>query len=771
MNKAKDFSLAAKRLFNYVKVETLAIIIACIFAIISVASMIILPQVLGDATDIVISGLMEKSVYKEVSKGYETTKLALEKVEEAKALVISINSLEGEQRNVYDYMLNHNYSIGHLKNEAKKPDTAIDPEDAKKILDLPQELNDVRLTKILGYVFDGEVRYKPLNEVDMTFGEYIELLEIEMDFTQYVPKEMLDYFMKLKINDPNGYEIINEYEKAQTVGEFLEATKLEGAFTIPKAYQETIYNVKLTSKPDIKWDLLSEKIIILSILAFLYSVFAYLQGFVLSGVAQRVSYNLRYEVNKKLFNMSMKDFDKKQKGDILSIISNDIDSISNSLNQTISQIITTIAMLIGVLVMMIRLNLLLSIIAIICVPLAIVIMKLIVNSSQKHFEKMQNTLALVNEDVEESFRGHDLIQSFNKQQEHIDVFDEKNKQLAKAALKSEFSANLMQPISKFIGNLSYVAACVFGGMIVISGSLTIGNLQSFVQYLRQFTQPINQMSSMFGLMQQSIAAAERVFEVIDMQEESEENKESFNEVASGEIIFDNISFKYDKEYVIDNFSLTVNAGQKVAIVGKTGAGKTTLMKLLMRFYELDKGRILLDKKDISKFKKADIRDNIGIVLQDAWLFEGSIKDNIAYGGTANDAEIKNAANSAKIAEFIESLEGGYDYLINSDASNVSHGQKQLITIARALLRNKPILILDEATSSVDTKTEKLLQTAMDKITKNRTSFIIAHRLSTIKNADIILVIDEGNIIEKGSHKELMELKGQYYNLYKSQFKC
>lgn len=770
MNKLSGFFRTVKKLSRFLKKEKLAITIAIVFAVLSVASMIILPQVLGDATDVVITGLMQKSVYKQVTNGYDSATKMLNEAEELKAIVKSINELQGEEREVFDHLLYWDRDVGYLKNQANIEGT-FDEETTKSILAIPVEANAVSLRKILGYYFDGKQVYEPLDKVDMTFGEYVEFLGMDINYENYMPKNLVPYFKDLKINPNEEYLIKSEYENSKTVGEYLEKSKLEDSFVIPKAYKDTIYSTSLTQKPEIAWDVLYQKIIILVVLAFVYSCFAYLQGFVLTGVAQRVSFEMRYQVNKKLFTMPMKNFDKKEKGDILSVISNDIDSISNALNQTIAQIITTIAMMVGVLVMMIRLNFTLSLVAIACIPISLLLMNLIVKKSSKNYAKMQQALAKVNSDVEESFRGHDTIQLFNKEQDHIDIFNMENEELAKVSCKSQFISNLMQPISKFIGNLSYVGACVFGGMIVISGALSIGNLQSFVQYLRQFTQPINQISSLINLISQSMAATDRVFEIIDIEDEKDCGNIALESKIKGDISFENISFAYNKDYVIKDFSFKVEKGQKVAIVGKTGAGKTTLIKLLLKFYELNKGKILIDGIDIKDCKNVEIRKHIGIVLQDAWLFEGKIKDNISYGSEIEDNKVEEAAKKAMAHEFIEKLDNKYDHIVHHDAANISLGQKQLLTIARAIYKDKEILILDEATSSVDTKTEKALQDAMDNLIKDKTSFIIAHRLSTIKNADIILVIDDGNIVEKGNHKALMKEKGVYYNLYKSQFKC
>ena len=514
--------------------------------------------------------------------------------------------------------------------------------------------------------------------------------------------------------------------------------------------------------------------ILLTLLALygLSALFSLIQGFTMTGVAQKLTYKMRNDLAKKINKLPMHYFDKKTKGEVLSIITNDIDTLSQNLNQSITQIITSICTLIGVLIMMLSISWEMTLVSLLILPVTVFIVKNVVGKSQKYFKKQQDYLGHVNGQVEEIYGGHTIVKAFNGENEAIKEFSKANKELYQSAWKSQFLSGLIFPIMNFIGNIGYVAVAILGGYLAIQGKITVGNIQSFIQDNNQFTQPINQIAQVSSMLQAMVAAAERVFEFLEEPEEVEdvENPKS-TEGLKGNVTFDHVKFGYDEDRIIINdFSAKVKDGQKIAIVGPTGAGKTTMVKLLMRFYDVNSGAILLDGINIKDFKREDLRKMFGMVLQDTWLFGGTIKDNIRYSKPdATDAEVIEAAKAAHVHHFIKTLPSSYDMVLNEESSNVSAGQKQLLTIARVILADPKILILDEATSSIDTRTEIQIQAAMDNLMKGRTSFIIAHRLSTIKNADLILVMNHGDIVEQGTHEELLAKGGFYADLYNSQF--
>ena len=502
------------------------------------------------------------------------------------------------------------------------------------------------------------------------------------------------------------------------------------------------------------------------------SVFTFVQGFIMSGITQKICYRMRKEISEKINRMPMKYFESRTYGEVLSRITNDVDTLGQGLNQSITQIITSTATLIGVLVMMLSISPLMTLIALVILPISAGLMSVVVKFSQKHFRTQQKYLGNINGQVEETFAGHLVIKAFNKEEETIAVFDETNDVLYESAWKSQFLSGLMHPLMMFVGNMGYAGVAISGGLLAIKGTIGIGDIQAFIQYVKNFTQPIQQIAQVINQVQSMTAASERVFEFL-AEEEEEQTVPNPVQLANpqGAVRFDHVRFGYDpQQVIIKDFSADVKPGQKIAIVGPTGAGKTTIVKLLMRFYDVQAGSISLDGHDIREFNRHNLRDYFGMVLQDTWLFKGTIMENIRYGRLeATDEEVIAAAKAAHADHFIRTLPGGYQMELNEDASNVSQGQKQLLTIARAILADNRVLILDEATSSVDTRTEERIQSAMDNLMEGRTSFIIAHRLSTIRNADLILVMKEGDIIEQGNHDQLLAAGGFYADLYNSQF--
>lgn len=500
----------------------------------------------------------------------------------------------------------------------------------------------------------------------------------------------------------------------------------------------------------------------------------YVQGFIMSGIVQKIAFRMRKEISEKINRLPMNYYDKHSFGDVLSRITNDVDTLTQGLNQSVTQLISSVATLIGILIMMLSISPLMTVIALLLLPLSALGIMLIVKHSQKYFVDQQNYLGDVNGQIEENFGGHNVVKLFTREEKVLDAFNKTNDQLFDSAWKSQFISGLAQPVMVFVGNLGYVGVVILGGYLSIKGTIEVGYIQSFIQYVRQFTQPIQQVAQVSNMLQSTMAAAERVFTFLGEEEEIMEASHHTDkdiEAVKGNITFSHVCFGYYPDKIIlKDFSASVKEGQKIAIVGPTGAGKTTLVKLLMRFYDLNSGDIFMDGINVKEFDKSEIRNSFGMVLQDTWLFKGTIMENIRYGRLdATDEEVIAAAKAAHAHHFIQTLPGGYEMELNEEATNVSQGQKQLLTIARAILANKKLLILDEATSSVDTRTEVRIQKAMDNLMKGRTSFIIAHRLSTIRDADLILVMKEGDIIEQGNHEELMEKGGFYAELYNSQF--
>ena len=536
-----------------------------------------------------------------------------------------------------------------------------------------------------------------------------------------------------------------------------------------------IYNgliSKLSGGEGINFQKILEILLTLLGLYLISMLFSAIQGFTMTGVAQKLTYKMRNELIEKINKLPMKYFDKRTNGEVLSIISNDIDTLSQNLNQCITQIITSICTLIGILIMMLSISWQMTIASLIILPVAALLVKKIVSKSQKYFKNQQDYLGHVNGQVEEIYGGHTIVKAFNSEKTAISEFEKANQELYSSGWKSQFLSGLIHPVMNFISNVGYVAVAILGGYFAAQGKITVGNIQSFIQYNKQFTQPINQIAQVSGMLQAMVAASERVFEFLEEPEEIKniENPKS-TEYIKGNVQFEHVNFGYDADKVIINdFNANIQNGQKIAIVGPTGAGKTTIVKLLMRFYDVNSGAILLDGSNIKEFDRGELRRVFGMVLQDTWLFGGTVKENIKYGKEdATDTEVIEAAKAAHVHHFIKTLPKGYDALIDEESSNISAGQKQLLTIARVILTNPKILILDEATSSIDTRTEQQIQTAMDNLMKGRTSFIIAHRLSTIKNADLILVMEHGDIVEQGTHSELLEKNGAYARLYNSQF--
>lgn len=507
-------------------------------------------------------------------------------------------------------------------------------------------------------------------------------------------------------------------------------------------------------------------------LYLLSALFGYVQGWLMTDVSMKVSYKFRKDISEKINRMPLKYFDATNHGEVLSRVTNDVDTLSQTLNQSLGQIITSVTTVVGVLIMMFTISWRMSLVAIGVLPLSMILIMLIVKQSQKYFKQQQDFLGNLNGHIEEMYGGHIVVKAFNGEKKSIEKFDTFNSKLYGSSWKSQFLTSIMMPLMGFVGNLGYVAICILGGYYAARGVIKVGDIQAFIQYVRQFTQPISQLANISNILQQTAASAERVFEFLDEEEEVQDAVDSIKPgKIDGKVEFRNVHFGYNKdEIIINDFSIVVKPGYKVAIVGPTGAGKTTMVKLLMRFYDVNKGSILIDDHDIRQFTREDLRSMFGMVLQDTWLYNGSIMENIRYGRLdATDEEVIAAAKAAHVDSFVHTLPNGYAMELNEEASNVSQGQKQLITIARAILSDPKILILDEATSSVDTRTEVQIQKAMTNLMKNRTSFVIAHRLSTIRDADVILVMNHGDIVEQGNHTELLAKGGFYANLYYSQF--
>lgn len=539
-----------------------------------------------------------------------------------------------------------------------------------------------------------------------------------------------------------------------------------------KIFEGLMAKVAGTPGASIDFDYISNIIMVLLGLYIIGSILAFLQGFIMSGVAQKVSYNMRKAIAEKINRMPLKYFDTQTHGEVLSRVTNDVDTVSQTLNQSLSQVITSVAMILGVLIMMFSISWIMTLASLLILPISGILMSVIMKKSQKYFKEQQEYLGHVNGHVEEMFSGHVIMKAFNAEERSVKKFDELNDKLYHSAWKSQFLSGMMMPVMAFIGNLGYVMVAILGGWLAIKKTIAVGDIISFIQYVRQLTQPIAQVAQIANIMQSTAAAAERVFEFLNESEEIPDVQNATPLIqAEGHVEFKDVHFGYNPDKIIINdFSANIKPGQHIAIVGPTGAGKTTIVKLLMRFYELNSGAILVDGKDITGYTRNDLRKAFGMVLQDTWLFNGTIMENIRYGRLdATDEEVIRAAKAAHADHFIRTLPDGYNMILNEEASNVSQGQKQLLTIARAILADPKILILDEATSSVDTRTEVLIQKAMDHLLEGRTSFIIAHRLSTIRDANMILVMKDGDIVETGSHKELLEKQGFYASLYYSQF--
>ncbi len=541
---------------------------------------------------------------------------------------------------------------------------------------------------------------------------------------------------------------------------------------VPSDVLDRIKNLDLSVRPQVNFAVLKDFMLKLLFLYLLSAILSYIQGWIMTGVSQKITYRFRKDISQKINRLPLSYFDKKTFGEVLSRVTNDVDTVSQTLNQSLTQIVTSITMIIGIIIMMFSISWQMTLVSLILVPLSFVLIGLIIKKSQHYFKEQQDSLGKLNGHIEEMYAGHNVMRVFNGEGRSIHKFQKVNNKLYGSAWMSQFLSGLMMPIMTFVGNLGFVGVTVLGGYLAIKGRIQIGDIQAFIQYVNQFNQPIVQTANIANVMQSTAAAAERVFEFLgEKEEEAEDNKNKVIEQAKGSVNFENVVFGYDKDKVIiKGFNANIKSGQRIAIVGPTGAGKTTMVNLLMRFYDVNKGTIKIDGIETQTMKRSDVRKLFGMVLQDTWLFNGTIKENIAYGKPdASDQEIVAAAKAAHADHFIHALPQGYDLKLNEEADNISQGEKQLLTIARAMLAKTPMLILDEATSSVDTRTELLIQKAMQNLMKGKTSFVIAHRLSTIRDADLILVMKNGNIVEQGTHTELLSKEGFYASLYNSQF--
>jgi len=548
----------------------------------------------------------------------------------------------------------------------------------------------------------------------------------------------------------------------QIVGDYMEI----------RLYEQTasgLLETKAMARPHVDFNILKFFAIELLVLYILSAIFSYIQGWIMAGVSQKITYRFRRDISEKINRLPLSYFDKRTFGEVLSRVTNDVDTVSQTLNQILTQIVTSAALLVGILAMMFSISWQMTIVSLVLVPLSFVLIAAIVKRSQRYFKEQQASLGEINGHIEEMYAGHNVMRVFNGEKRSVDKFKKINNKLFDSAWKSQFLSGLMMPIMVFVGNLGFVGVSVFGGWLAVLGKIRIGDIQAFIQYINLFNQPIMQMANVANVLQSTAASAERVFEFLDKKEEGREDDKNIEiKNIKGGVEFDNVVFGYNEDKpIIKGFSAVIKPGQRAAIVGPTGAGKTTIVNLLMRFYDVNSGVIKIDGIDIREMKRADIRKMFGMVLQDTWLFNGTIRENIAYGKP--DATEEEIAAAARADHFIHSLPQGYDLLLNEETDNISQGEKQLLTIARAMLAKTPMLILDEATSSVDTRTEFLIQEAMENLMEGKTSFVIAHRLSTIRNADLILVMDDGNIVEQGTHKELLAKKGFYASLYNSQF--
>lgn len=541
---------------------------------------------------------------------------------------------------------------------------------------------------------------------------------------------------------------------------------------IPSENLNTLKTLDLSSRPTFHFDKIGSIVLLLMLLYILSLLFSYLQGWIMSGVTQSVTFNMRKDISQKINRLPLRYFDTRTYGEILSRVTNDVDTVGQTLNQSLSQILTSVIMIIGIVVMMLSISWTLTLVTVLILPLSFILISLIMKKSQPQFVKQQEGLGELNGHVEEMYAGHLVMRVFNGEQASVAKFNQINNKLYKSAWKSQFFSGIMFPLMSFVGNLGYVGVAVVGGWLAINGKIRIGDIQAFIQYVQQFNQPIVQTANIANVMQSTAAAAERVFEFLDETEElPETTQKNKTNIVRGDIEFDDVTFGYDKnKIVINHLSANIKSGQRIAIVGPTGAGKTTLANLLMRFYDVSSGVIKIDDVDIRKYKRSDVRKMFGMVLQDTWLFNGTIRDNLLYGNpNASEKDMVKAAKDAYVDHFVHSLPDGYNMVLNEEANNISQGEKQLLTIARAMIAHAPMLILDEATSSVDTRTELLIQKAMDKLMEGKTSFVIAHRLSTIRDADLILVMKSGNVVEQGTHDQLIAKDGFYAELYNSQF--
>lgn len=702
--KARDFKGTLQKTIRFMRSSVPVILLAFLLAIGSVILTLNIPNVLGNATDEIMVGLMKRNVYDTIMD----TQKAMEKMGKALADI--------PPQQMAALAQDENATLGTLMEQGLLPEDALDGLDKN----LRQTLSALPLSQLSQMGQSGQAQSFE------TIGDYLSSME-------------------------NGQSIIEN---------------------IPPQYQDELLETSLQSRPGIDQEAVGHIITVLIVLILLGAILGYLQNFLMSGVAQKVSYQLRDQINKKMNRLPLSFYDKTTHGETLSLISNDVDTVSTTLNQSLTQMITAITTLLGVLVMMFSISGWMTLTSLITLPLSFLIISLVVRRSQRHFRAQQEYLGHVNGHIEEMYSGHNVVRLFNGEERSRETFHQMNKKLYAAGWRSQFLSGLMQPVLSFVSNLGYVAVCVLGGYLTIHGRITIGDIQSFIQYVRRFNQPVMQSAQIMNTLQSTVAAAERVFTFLEQPEEADDGKAKLPaEGVRGDVTFDHVDFGYTPEKtIIHDFSTHVKDGQRIAIVGPTGAGKTTIVKLLMHFYELNSGRILLDGVDIKDLPRGVLRSQIGMVLQDTWLFNGTIRDNIRYGRLdATDEEVEKAARMACADHFIRTLPGGYDFVLNEEASNVSHGQKQLLTIARAILADPAVLILDEATSSVDTRTEVLIQQAMNRLMQGRTSFIIAHRLSTIRDADRILVLRKGDIVEQGTHEELLEKGGFYANLYNSQF--
>lgn len=701
--KAKDFKGTIKKLLKYMRKDLIVMIVAFILAIGGVIATITLPDILGNATDTLVVGVMQKTVYKNVVTNLNFDEETLAMFDKAGPL--TIGDMKNFARMDEDELENVDENIAMIVK-------SMTDEDREMILSLPEEIDTVTFRKLAQASREAN-----------TLGEFIDILGNEA--------------------------IISK---------------------IPETYRDAVREISMTTAPQVDGDKIANIMIKLMILVLASGIMSYAQGFLLSGVSQKVSYRFRKDLNEKIDTLPLKFYDKTTNGEVMSLITNDIDTISTSLNQSLSQLLTSVTTVIGVLIMMLKISPIMTLIAVVSVPLLMIIASIIIKSSQKYFIRQQQYLGHVNGQIEEMFSGHNVVKLFNGEEMSVEQFNKYNDELYKSAWSSQFFSGLMQPSAKAVGNLGYVAVCVLGGYLVVNGSLGVGNIQSFVQYVRQFNQPITQLASVANTFQSTVAAAERVFRFLEEEEEKESVQLDLEKVK-GDVSFENVKFGYDEDkIIIKDFTSHIKSGQRIAIVGPTGAGKTTLVKLLMRFYDINDGKITIDGIDIKDFSREGLREHIGMVLQDTWLYNGTIMENIRYGRLdATDEEVIQAAKTACADHFIKTLPEGYNFVINADAGNISQGQKQLLTIARAILADSEIMILDEATSLVDTRTEMLIQQAMNSLTKGRTSFVIAHRLSTIRDADNILVLKDGDIVEQGTHEKLLEKNGFYAELYNAQF--